>query len=184
VISLYAMRQLYDFNCWARDRQLEACRSLTPEQFGRSFGGGWSCIRDTLAHLVDNEAYYLHRWRGHSREEIIASMGFSRSDERARYWVTEFPTLSKVEERWQSVECEVRIYLDSLQEIELSETVVYTDSRGRRWSYPLWQLMLHFANHQTYHRGQISALLRQLGITSPATDLLDFYSAAQTGELR
>jgi uncharacterized damage-inducible protein DinB len=77
---------------------------LTPEQLVKSFGSGWSCIRDVLAHLVDTEAYYLHRWRGHSREEIIAAMGFSRSDERARYWPAQFPLLSGIEQRWQSTE--------------------------------------------------------------------------------
>jgi len=179
VISLDAIRHLYDYNYWARDRQLEACRALTPEQFGRSFGAGWSCIRDALAHLADTEAYYLHRWRGRSREEIIAAMGFSRSDERARYWRTQFSTLSRIEEHWQTVEREVRNYLKELQDSDLSKTVTYTDSQGRHWSYPLWQLILHVPDHQTYHRGQISALLRQLGVTPPPTGLLDYDSAAQ-----
>ena len=97
MISICAIRQLNDYNYWARDRQLKACRRLTPEQFGKSFGSGWSSIRDALAHLVDTEAYYLHRWRGHSREEIIRAMGFSRSDQRARYWPMQFPTLSRIE---------------------------------------------------------------------------------------
>jgi uncharacterized damage-inducible protein DinB len=176
VISVGVIRQLYDYNCWARGRQLEACRALTPEQFTRSFGSGWSSIRDVLAHLVDTEAYYLHRWRGHSREQIVATMGFSRSVERARLWPAQFPTLSRVERHWQNLECEVRNYFEKLEQNDLSETVTYIDSGGRHWPYPLWQLILHLANHQTYHRGQVSALLRQLGVVPPATDLLDFYS--------
>jgi len=182
VITLRAIRQLYDYNYWARDRQLEACRELTPEQFGKSFGGGWSCVRDALAHLADTEAYYLHRWHGRSREEIVSTMGYSRSQERARYWPTRFPTLAPIEQYWQSVEAEVRAYLDGLREADLSQTVTYADSEGRRWSYPLWQLILHVVNHQTYHRGQVSALLRQLGVPPSATDLLDFYSTTMKTE--
>lgn len=75
MISLFAIHQLYEYNCWARDRQLEACRALTAERFVKRFGGGWSCRRDQLAHLLDAEAYYLHHWRGHFREEIIAAQG-------------------------------------------------------------------------------------------------------------
>ena len=182
MISIGVIRQLCNYNYWARDRQLEACRALTPEQFGRSFGKGWSCVRDNLAHLVDTEAYYLHRWRGHSREQIVAAMGFSRSDERARLWSTQFPTLSRIEERWQNLEREVRHYMEVLQEHDLSETATYTDSKGQNWSYPVWQLILHLMNHQTYHRGQVAVLLRRLGATPPATDLLDFYSAAMQAE--
>ncbi|MBZ5656160.1 MAG: hypothetical protein LAO56_12885 [Acidobacteriia bacterium] len=42
----------------------------------------------------------------------------------------------------------------------------------RTWSYPIWLALPHVINHQTYHRGQITTLLRQLGIKPPAVDLL------------
>ena len=38
--------------------------------------------------------------------------------------------------------------------------------------YPVWLVLLHVINHQTYHRGQITTLIRQLGIQPPAIDLL------------
>lgn len=36
----------------------------------------------------------------------------------------------------------------------------------------LAELLLHFFNHQTYHRGQVSTLLAQAGIAVGVTDLL------------
>ena len=38
MISLEAMRELFDYNYWARDRQLEACAALTEEQLLRPMG--------------------------------------------------------------------------------------------------------------------------------------------------
>lgn len=70
----------------------------------------------------------------------------------------------------------MRQFLEELQEINLSETVAYTDGEGRLWSYALWQLILHLTDHRTYHRGQVSLLLRQLGVAPPATGLLNFYA--------
>ena len=36
----------------------------------------------------------------------------------------------------------------------------------------LAELLLHFFNHQTHHRGQVSTLLAQAGIAVGVTDLL------------
>ena len=35
MIPIGILRELFKYNYWARDRQLEACASLTPEQFHR-----------------------------------------------------------------------------------------------------------------------------------------------------
>ncbi|HET9131583.1 MAG TPA: DinB family protein [Terriglobia bacterium] len=35
--------------------------------------------------------------------------------------------------------------------------------------------MQHLANHSTYHRGQITTMLRQLGVTPVSTDLIAYY---------
>jgi uncharacterized damage-inducible protein DinB len=43
---------LFDHNYWARDRQLQACAALSPEQFACPVGGGFPSLRETLAHLV------------------------------------------------------------------------------------------------------------------------------------
>jgi uncharacterized damage-inducible protein DinB len=33
MIPLATLRELIEYNYWARDRQLQACAALTPEQF-------------------------------------------------------------------------------------------------------------------------------------------------------
>jgi uncharacterized damage-inducible protein DinB len=40
---------------------------------------------------------------------------------------------------------------------------------------PLWHMLQHLANHGTYHRGQVTTMLRQLGAKPQATDLILFY---------
>ena len=39
----------------------------------------------------------------------------------------------------------------------------------------LWELLLHIVNHSTYHRGQITTMLRQLGARTIATDITRWY---------
>jgi uncharacterized damage-inducible protein DinB len=54
------LQELFEYNYWARDRQLEACASLTQEQFLRPMNNSFPSLRDTLAHLPMNWAELSH----------------------------------------------------------------------------------------------------------------------------
>lgn len=41
--------------------------------------------------------------------------------------------------------------------------------------------MYHLVNHSTYHRGQVAAMLRQLGLRPIATDFLVFHDEMESG---
>ena len=40
---------------------------------------------------------------------------------------------------------------------------------------PIGHILQHLANHGSYHRGQITTLLRQLGASPVNTDMIGFY---------
>lgn len=148
-----------DYNYWARDRQLQACASLSAEQFLRPIGGSFPSMRDTLAHMVAVEWIWLERWRRKSPTGLIPAH--------------EFPSLSAVQERWKAVELEMRAYLAGLDEATLARPLTCVNTRGQKWTYPLWRMMVHLLNHQSYHRGQVTTLLRMLGVQPPPVDFLD-----------
>ena len=158
MIPLATVRELFDYNYWARDRQLESCALLSPEQFLRPLGSSFSSLRDTLAHLVGAEWVWLERWRGRSPRTLLPS--------------EDFPTLTAVEERWRRVEADMRDYLAGLSEEALARPLTYTNLKGQTWTYALWQTLYHLTNHQSYHRGQVTTLLRQLGAQPTAVDFL------------
>ncbi|HEV2425625.1 MAG TPA: DinB family protein [Terriglobia bacterium] len=167
MISLDALRELFDYNYWARDRQLEACAALTEEQFLRPMGSSFSSVRDTLAHLVAVEWVWLERWLGRSPTKAEAQA----------FAAGTFPNLAVFRERWQAVENDLRAYLGGLEEARLKQPLTYTNTKGERWAYPLGETLFHVANHQTYHRGQITTMLRQLGAAAPGIDYLVKYEA-------
>lgn len=167
MIPLATIRELFDYNWWARDRQLEACRALAPEQFLRPLGSSFSSLRDTLAHLVLAEWIWLEGWRGHSATPA----------ERAEYAAEKFPTLAAVEERWRGIERGVREYLQGLDDAALARPLTYQNLKGETWSYPLWRTLLHVVNHQSYHRGQVTTLMRQLGVNAVPVDFLRYVDA-------
>jgi len=44
-------------------------------------------------------------------------------------------------------------------------------SRKREYTQPMWSAIVHFFNHQTHHRGQLIAVLTQLGKDVGVSDL-------------
>lgn len=163
-VSLAVLNELFDYHYWARDRQLQACAALTEEQFLRPLGGSFPSLRDTLAHLVAVEWLWLERWRGRSPRSLLPP--------------EEFPTLAAVCGRWRAVEREMREYVAGLTEEALERSMTCISTRGQPWTYALWRMILHLLNHQSYHRGQVTVLLRQLG-AQPAK--IDFLDAHDTG---
>jgi uncharacterized damage-inducible protein DinB len=157
-LSLGTLRELFEYNYWARDRQLEVCATLSQEQFQRPLGNSFSSLRDTLAHLVGAEWIWLERCRGRSPRALPAA--------------EEFPTLAAIGQRWIAVEKDGREFLAGLNEAALARPLSYINMSGENWTYPLWRALLHLVNHQTYHRGQVATLLRQLGVQPPQVDLL------------
>jgi uncharacterized damage-inducible protein DinB len=157
MVPLDTIKELFVYNYWARDRQLEACATLTNEQFLRSVGNSFPSLRDTLVHLLGAEWIWLERWRGGSPQGLPSA--------------TDYPTLAALKEAWQPVELGVRDYLGGLTDETYSSRLSFTNAKGETWTYPVWRSLLHVSNHQTYHRGQVTMFLRQLGLSPPALDV-------------
>jgi len=160
-MNLDDVRLLYDYNTWANRRVLDACSSLTDEQFTRDLKSSFPSVRDTLVHLILAEWIWLERWHGRS-----PTQGPSAAD---------FPDLASVRRRWEEVERDLTDYIASLNAEDLMRMIHHKTMKGDPQAAPHWQMLQHVANHQSYHRGQIATLLRQLGAKPVATDLIAFY---------
>lgn len=155
------IQQLLDHNYWARDLQLGACAGLTQEQFLRPMGNSYASLRDTLAHLVAVEWLWLERWRGRSNPALEPA--------------DVFPTLAAVSERWKVVEREMRAHFANLDAEALAKPLSYFNLKGESCSYSLETMILHALTHQAYHRGQVTMILRLLGVKPPTVDFLRGY---------
>ena len=173
MIPLKTLREIYDYSYWARDRQLEACKTLSAEQFLKPMGSSFSSVRDTLAHIMGAECIWLERWKGNPAKTLPGVPEGLSFDDTFRCWSDLFTTLGAVSDRWKQIEADLRGYLAKLDEAALSRPFSYVNLQGKPWTYTLWQTIFHVANHGAYHRGQITTLLRQHGAKGCAVDFLD-----------
>lgn len=162
-MDLKSIQSLYDYNRWANTQVLETVSSLNAEQFTRDIENSFRSVRETLVHMLSAEWIWLERWKGTSPKSMLAA--------------TELSDVEAIKTRWGKVESERADFIRSLTPERLQTVISYVNTRGQTFAYPLWQMMIHVVNHSTYHRGQITTLLRQVGGKPVATDLLDFYDA-------
>lgn len=155
--------RLFAYGRWANGQTLDAVGALSVEELVRPVGGSFGSVRGTLVHLYGADWVWLERWRGRSPRCLPP--------------VEEVPTLAILREKWGRVQEEQRSFVEGLTPARLEDAVTYVNFQGETWSYPLSETLIHLANHGTYHRGQVTSLLRQLGKAPVSTDYLLYIDA-------
>jgi len=84
------------------------------------------------------------------------------------------PDLASIRAHWDVIERDTQALVTALDDIRLSAVVEYTNFKGEKWAYPLWQQMLHQVNHATQHRSEAAVLLTKLGHSPEWLDVLYF----------
>ena len=160
------LRVLYQYNLWADLRTLDACASLTSEQFTRNLGSSFGSIRDTLAHLYSAEWVWNERIQGRSPTTGVSG--------------TMFPDFASVRAKLEEMDHYYIDFVSKLTPQDLDRVVHYKGFTGDAFSNPVWQSLHTIANHASYHRGQVVTMLRQLGVKPVSTDLIAFYREQAT----
>ena len=150
-----------DYSRWASEQSLIAARALTEDELLRDLGNSYGGVFGTLLHIFYADRVWLSRLQGRPRS-TFADEGES--------W-----TLETLETAWSDIASEYRAGAAGVTDADA--VLNYVNLAGKPGSLPLWQLILHVVNHATYHRGQITTMLRQLGHKPVATDLHLFYLA-------
>jgi uncharacterized damage-inducible protein DinB len=169
-MTLDEIRTVIEFNYWGNHRALDACAGLTPEQFTRDLGNSFPSVRDTLAHILGAEWIWHERWHGRSPTALPKP--------------TDYPDFATLRARWSEVESDIRTFIGALDEARLARVHEYRLVSGAGSAQPLWQLIQHLVNHGSYHRGQITMMLRILGAKPAGTDLITFYRERPAAAVR
>ena len=155
-------RLLVEYHYWARDRLLSAVEMLSPEQYTRELGSSFSSVRDTLVHIFSAEWIWLSRWQGESPSVMLQPAAY--------------PDLATLRSAWDEHRAKLTAFVSRLDDRTLDEEMSYRTTDGQPWQQQLSQMLQHVVNHASYHRGQVTTMLRQLGAAPPKSqDLIVFY---------
>jgi uncharacterized damage-inducible protein DinB len=146
------------YSRWASMRLIEACRSIAKDDLRREVVSSFASILDTLEHIFWGDRLWLSRLQGSARTTL--------NDAGERYSVAE------LEPAWRAVLDEFEHFAAGAAPDALCR---HRNLSGDLYEIPVGQIVMHVVNHATYHRGQVSTMLRQLGRTPPSTDLILYY---------
>jgi uncharacterized damage-inducible protein DinB len=153
---------LLDYHYWARDRMFDALAALDAERYLADRGSSFRSIRDTVVHMYSAEWAWHSRWRGHSPSAHLAPESF--------------PDVATVRSAWAELEPQVREFVAGLDEAGRERVFDYFGFNGGAQRSVFWHMVQHVVNHASYHRGQVTTMLRQSGAAAPkGMDMIAFY---------
>lgn len=149
------------YNRW-QNRSLYGCADrLSDEERRRERGAFFGSIHKTLGHVLWADRLWFYRF------------GAGPSPE-ASFEESRLVLLDWAELRRQRAEMDAAIidWAATLDTAWLAgEHRYFQSNTGLTLGKPRWELVTHFFNHQTHHRGQVHCLLTQAGQMPDDTDL-------------
>ncbi len=166
-MTLQEIKLLHAYNSWANSRVFDGLANLPADQYTQDMKSSHGGIHETFTHIVGAEKIWLSRWVG--KPDTMLKAG-------------EMGSLEELRSIWEKVGYDMARFLGTMSDKKLQETFSLTTSKGATFTHVYWQAIQHMVNHSTYHRGQITTMLRQLQVDPPSTDLIKFYR--ETGKLK
>ena len=154
------LRRAARFNRWANRRLYDSCAALTDKQWNTALPGAFGNLRDTLAHVAEVDLLWLAR----AGRRLPASVKAGAAIDPA--------TLA---ERRRAIDDALVLWTEVLGEDDLDQVLTYVDTEGASRETRLGLALAHMFDHQTFHRGEASAMLAALGHETPALDMLEFF---------
>ena len=164
-------RAMARYNRWMNGRLYDASARLDDEQRKRDVGAFFRSLHGTLNHLLVADRIWLGRLtmdpaRGQSLAADGTVIPFTGLDQEL---YADFDQLRREREK---ADDDLIAWIESLSEADVAAPLQYHNLAGKAFASPLWHPVSHVFNHQTHHRGQVTALLFQLGVDPGVTDLV------------
>ena len=148
------------YNRWMNERIYAVCAEIPDDERKRDRGAFFKSIHGTLNHLLLGDRLWLGRFK--HRPFAVDSLD--------QELYADFETLRAEREQ---TDAEIVDFIDSLDEDALARPQrFHTIVNPAEHVFPLHHVLLHFFNHQTHHRGQVTTLMKQAGYDPGVTDLM------------
>ncbi|MDR3578148.1 MAG: DinB family protein [Anaerolineaceae bacterium] len=163
------IRDLYQYNAWANARILDHAAKLSREQLGAEASLNFGSVHDALVHTLSVQWLWLMRWQSRSPMALFDPHTF--------------PDFSSISTRWSQIERDTQDFISACTETDLTRVVMYRNFQNEEWAYPLWQQVLHQANHAVQHRSEVAMVLTAWGFSPGPMDFLYYVDQVQKTKL-
>ncbi|MGM9957520.1 MAG: DinB family protein [Peribacillus sp.] len=158
--------QMFDYHAWATQTLLRRIKELPSSVLQQEVNTSFPTIGEGFAHIYAIDKCWLQVLSGISMTKALEAC-LPLQQEILRRSVDEFAVaFSELAEQY-------RDWFRSKEDLE--EAIVLENPYAGTRSTRLSEIVLQVVNHGTYHRGNISTMLRQLGHASTMNDYSLFW---------
>ncbi len=159
------------YNSSVNQSLLELLQPLKKEQLMMETKAYYPSLFETLLHILVADLIWLKRYKGifgrnkplDSRLLILEEKGL-REEFKSDY--------TKLFQYRRRVDDLVIQFVKELDEDQMNSVIRYKNYKGEEVEKESWKTLLHWFNHQTHHRGQISVLLDMVGVDHDFSSML------------
>ncbi|HET9113523.1 MAG TPA: DinB family protein [Burkholderiales bacterium] len=159
------------YNEWMNANVYEAAMRLPLHEIELDRLAYFKSIRGTLNHIAVGDTLWLQRFANHPAHYAALDPMRQMAPPVAldQMMFPSFESLFAYRKRLDGI---IKEWVATVAEEDLQHILAYSTTKGVATRKRFFELMLHFFNHQTHHRGQASVLLCQAGEDVGVTDLL------------
>ena len=153
------VRTMARYNRWQNRSIYGAAGTLADAQRKANRGAFFGSIHGTLNHLLLADSVWIGRFEG-------KPFAFTSLDQEL------YSSFDELRAQRTQLDERIRRWADGLTDAALEAKLPFTSAITKQSHTPtLWKIVAHFFNHQTHHRGQLTALLSQAHVDYGVTDL-------------
>lgn len=161
MIDVAYVQRMSRYNRWQNENLYGVADRLSEAERRKERGAFFGSIHNTLSHLLWGDRTWMSRFAGWPKPEG----GIPQS-------VSLFPEWQNLKAERSDSDAKLIDWADNLDPAWIkSDMTWFSGAINREVTKPHWQLVAHFFNHQTHHRGQVHAMLTQAGGKPHDTDL-------------
>lgn len=162
-------RMMARYNRWMNEKIYAAAAQLTTEELGADRGAFFGSVLGTLNHLMVADLIWLQRFSALPPNAALAPLRNLPAPKALDEMP--YPDFATLREKREWLDGIIESWADALDSAGLDQVLEYANTRNQRFRKRLGGAIMHFFNHQTHHRGQVTTLLSQAGIDVGETDL-------------
>lgn len=158
-------QQLFEYHVWANERLFAKLDELPEKIYNTTIQSVFPSISQTFAHMYRSDRLWLCVLAEKPNEEIFPLVEIWDKEAQGK-------SVGEMRQLFADVVADYRTLLQLTPDLDKSMTIEHP--RYGRLDTRFSDIFQHVVNHGTYHRGNITAMLRQLGHPGIPTDFV-FY---------
>lgn len=157
--------EMYDYHVWEISRIIDRLKEIPEALYRKEIASSFPSIAKTIAHIYIVDTVWFRTLQGTELEQAMR-LSWANKDE------LENAPLLELEEKFKRLSRECSRFLREQEDLEKRITLNNPYAGIRETT--LAEIVMQIVTHGTYHKGNISTMLRQTGHASVMTDFMYF----------